>query len=149
MELLFWPSDAPNVNLIERPWRLVHKRSLNSSSQGSIEQFQAAMSGVPLPLGAQRITNPLAIPNTIPQRLRHFPTEIYRLVCGNHVDTAQVAKRAGVKTLVLTHMLEQIDQPGVRERIVSEIRKVYDGNIIWGEDLMEIPIRGPQMFRME
>ena len=42
-----------------------------------------------------------------------------------------------------------LDQPGVRERIVSEIRKIYDGNIIWGEDLMEIPIKGPQMFRME
>lgn len=77
------------------------------------------------------------------------PTEIYRLVCGNHVDTAQVAQRARVKTLVLTHMLEQIDQPGVREQIVGEIRKVYEGNIIWGEDLMEIPIKGPQLFRME
>ena len=48
-----------------------------------------------------------------------------------------------MKTLVLTHMLGQIDQPGVRERIIAEIRKVYDGNVIWGEDLMEIPIKGP------
>jgi ribonuclease BN (tRNA processing enzyme) len=77
------------------------------------------------------------------------PTEIYRMVCGNHVDTAQVAKQAGVKTLVLTHMLEQIDQPGVRERIVQEIRAIYDGNLIWGEDLMEIPLQGPRLFRME
>lgn len=77
------------------------------------------------------------------------PTEIYRLVCGNHVDTAQVAKQAGVKTLVLTHMLEQIDQPGVRERIIKEVRDIYDGNVIWGEDLMEVPVKGPQMFKME
>lgn len=77
------------------------------------------------------------------------PTKIYRAVCGNHIDTAHVAKKAGVKTLVLTHMLEQIDQPGVREKIVNEISKIYDGNIIWGEDLMEIPIKGPKLFRME
>ncbi|OGA51350.1 MAG: hypothetical protein A3G24_27125 [Betaproteobacteria bacterium RIFCSPLOWO2_12_FULL_62_13] len=77
------------------------------------------------------------------------PTEVYRLVCGNHIDTAKVASRAGVKTLVLTHMLEQIDQPGVRERIIKEIREIYDGNVIWGEDLMEIPVKGPHMFRME
>jgi len=77
------------------------------------------------------------------------PTEIYRLVCGNHRDTAEVARKAGVKTLVLTHMLEQIDQPGIREQIIKEVREIYDGNLIWGEDLMEIPIRGPRMFRME
>jgi ribonuclease Z len=77
------------------------------------------------------------------------PTPIYRLVCGNHVDTAQVAQKAGVKTLVLTHFLEQIDQPGVREKILSEISKVYSGNVIWGEDLMEIPIHGPRIFKME
>lgn len=77
------------------------------------------------------------------------PTPIYRLVCGNHVDTAQVAQKAGVKTLVLTHFLEQIDQPGVREKILSEISKIYSGNVIWGEDLMEIPIHGPRLFKME
>lgn len=77
------------------------------------------------------------------------PTEIYRLVCGNHRDTAEVARKAGVRTLVLTHMLEQIDQPGVREQIIKEVREIYDGNLIWGEDLMEIPVQGPRMFKME
>jgi ribonuclease BN (tRNA processing enzyme) len=77
------------------------------------------------------------------------PTDIYRVVCGNHEDVAQVAKAAGVKTLVLTHFLEQIDQPGLREHIVREISKTYDGHIVWGEDLMEVPVAGPKMFRME
>ena len=45
--------------------------------------------------------------------------------------------------------LEQIDQPGVREKILSEISKIYSGNVIWGEDLMEIPIHGPRLFKME
>ena len=77
------------------------------------------------------------------------PTDIYRVVCGNHEDVAQVAQQAGVKTLVLTHFLEQIDQPGVREHILREIGKVYSGNIVWGEDLMQVPVKGPKMFRME
>ena len=40
------------------------------------------------------------------------PTASYRAACGNHRDNAEIAQRAGVKTLVLTHMLAQIDQPG-------------------------------------
>ena len=52
------------------------------------------------------------------------PTPSYRAACGNHRDNALLAQRAGVKTLVLTHLLAQIDQPGVRERIMHEIRGV-------------------------
>ena len=77
------------------------------------------------------------------------PTAIYRAVCGNHIDTARVAKEAGVKTLVLTHMLEQIDQPGVREDLLREMMAIYDGNIVWGEDLMEIPVAGPRLAKMD
>ena len=66
------------------------------------------------------------------------PSAAYRAACGNHRDNALTAKRAGVKTLVLTHLLDQIDQPGVREQIVHEIRQVFDGRVIWGEDLMQI-----------
>jgi ribonuclease BN (tRNA processing enzyme) len=71
------------------------------------------------------------------------------MVCGNHEDVAAVAKAAGVKTLVLTHFLEQIDQPGMREHIVREISKTYTGHIVWGEDLMVVPVGGPKMFKME
>lgn len=69
------------------------------------------------------------------------PTEAYREGSGNHIDTAHVAQQAGVKTLVLTHQLEQIEQPGIRERIVIEMSKIFDGTIIWGHDLLEIPIQ--------
>lgn len=76
------------------------------------------------------------------------PTGMYRAVCGNHEDVAIIARDAKVKTLVLTHFLEQIDQPGVREHILREISKIYDGHIVWGEDRMEIPVKGPKMFHM-
>jgi ribonuclease BN (tRNA processing enzyme) len=86
--------------------------------------------------------------------MNHFlsgtePTHIYRAVCGNHLDTAEIARQAGVKTLVLTHVLEQIDQAGIRERIVKEIAEIFDGNVIWGEDLMEVPVEGPAPYKME
>lgn len=45
IELLFLPSYSPNLNLIERVWRFVRKRSLNSTYYQSFEQFQAAIDG--------------------------------------------------------------------------------------------------------
>ena len=69
------------------------------------------------------------------------PTAGYRAACGNHRDNAVIARRAGVKTLVLTHVLAQIDRPGVRERIVHEIQQEFDGQVIWGEDLMRLTLR--------
>ena len=77
------------------------------------------------------------------------PNGAYRRFCGNHIDTANVAKQAGVGTVVLTHMTEQIDQPGLREKIVSEMSEIYAGHIIWGEDRMEIPIRCGQLGRID
>jgi hypothetical protein len=35
-------------------------------------------------------------------------------------------------------LLGQIDQPAVRELIVHEIQNVFDGKVIWGEDLMRL-----------
>jgi hypothetical protein len=66
------------------------------------------------------------------------PSPAYRMACGNHRDNAEIAKRAGVKTLVLTHLLGQIDRPSVRELIVHEIQEVFTGKVIWGEDLMRL-----------
>ena len=64
----------------------------------------------------------------------------YRAGCGAHLDVANVARRANVGTLVLSHVLEHIDRPGIREQLIREIASVYSGRIIWAEDLMEIPM---------
>ncbi len=68
------------------------------------------------------------------------PTASYRLACGNHQDNAVIARRAGVKTLVLTHVLSHIDRPSIREQIVREVKQEFDGQVIWGEDLMELEL---------
>jgi ribonuclease Z len=77
------------------------------------------------------------------------PTPAYRAACGNHRDNAEIAKRAGVKTLVLTHLLAQIDLPGVREQIVHEIQQVFAGKVIWGEDLMRLTLAGNKIANIE
>ena len=45
---------------------------------------------------------------------------------------------------MVSHVTEQMDVPGVRERLINEMAAVYSGNIIWGEDLMEIPVDDPR-----
>jgi ribonuclease Z len=77
------------------------------------------------------------------------PTPAYRAACGNHRDNAVIAKRAGAKTLVLTHLLAQIDQPGIREQIVHEIQQVFEGKVIWGEDLMRLGISSSRVNTIE
>lgn len=73
------------------------------------------------------------------------PSASYRAAVGSYKDNAQIAKRAGVKTLVLTHFLAPIDQPGVRERIVHEIRQEFGGRGIRGEDLMQLTLAGSSL----
>jgi ribonuclease Z len=77
------------------------------------------------------------------------PTPAYRAACGNHRDNAVIAKRAGAKTLVLTHLLGQIDLPGIREQIVHEIQEVFEGKVIWGEDLMTLDLSGSRVSAIE
>lgn len=60
--------------------------------------------------------------------------------CSGHLDAARTAQEAGVKTLVLVHISEQLDQPGTRERVLYEAGKIFNGTIIFGEDLLDIPI---------
>lgn len=63
--------------------------------------------------------------------------------CMGHRELAALGRKACVKTLVVSHVTEQIDQPGVRERVLREMASIYEGNLIFGEDRMEIPIKGP------
>ena len=77
------------------------------------------------------------------------PTPAYRAAVGSHRDNAVTAGKAGVKTLVLTHLLAQIDVPGVRELIVHEIQQVFTGKVIWGEDLMRLTPAGVRLANIE
>ena len=60
--------------------------------------------------------------------------------CSGHMDAAQTAAAAKVRTLVLTHITEQLEQPGIRERVLKEAGQAFDGQIIFAEDLMDVPL---------
>ena len=45
IELLFLPADSPNLNLIERLWKLVKKRCLTNRYYPDFEKFRAAIDG--------------------------------------------------------------------------------------------------------
>jgi ribonuclease Z len=77
------------------------------------------------------------------------PTASYRAACGNHKDNAVIAQRAGVKTLALTHVLAQIDRPGIREQIIHEVKQVFAGQVIWGEDLMRLTLTEHGLVKIE
>ena len=71
------------------------------------------------------------------------PSKAFAQSVTGHLELAKLAEKARAKTLVITHVTEQMDRPGVRERVVAEMSRAYRGNIVFGEDLMEIPVAGP------
>lgn len=68
--------------------------------------------------------------------------------CMGHMELAHLAQAAGVRNLVLTHITEQFDKPGARERVIGEMARVYSGNLFFGEDLMEIPAAPPTLAKL-
>ncbi|MAI58637.1 MAG: MBL fold metallo-hydrolase [Rhodobacteraceae bacterium] len=62
------------------------------------------------------------------------------LTSSGHLEAARTAAKAGVKTLVTTHFTPQMDAQGTKERCLGEMSQIFNGRIIWGEDLMAIPL---------
>jgi len=60
-----------------------------------------------------------------------------------HLELAALGRDANVRNLVASHITEQMDVPGVKERLIREMAEIYRGNLFFGEDLMEIPVRPP------
>jgi ribonuclease Z len=60
-----------------------------------------------------------------------------------HLELARLGADARVRNLVVSHITEQMDVPGIRERLIREMSQLYAGNLFFGEDLMEIPVGPP------
>jgi ribonuclease Z len=67
-------------------------------------------------------------------------SEVHAKTCCGHLELARLAAEANVRTLVLSHFNQKMDRPGTRERLIAEMARAYTGTIIWGEDLMKIPV---------
>lgn len=66
-----------------------------------------------------------------------------------HLELAQLGHAAAVRNLVVSHVTEQMDVPGVRERLIHEMSAIYAGNLFFGEDLMQIPVGPPAPAKLE
>ena len=66
-----------------------------------------------------------------------------------HLELARLGQAAEVNNLVVSHVTEQMDVPGVRERLIAEMAAIYSGNLFFGEDLMQIPLGAPAPARLE
>ncbi|MGH6815244.1 MAG: MBL fold metallo-hydrolase [Hyphomicrobiaceae bacterium] len=63
-----------------------------------------------------------------------------RIGTSGHLEAARTAAAAGARRLVASHIYNQFDRPGVREKVIAEMARVYAGVIVIGEDLMELSV---------
>ena len=56
------------------------------------------------------------------------------------IDAANMAHDSGTELLILTHTGPALCKPGSRERAIADIGAIYDGEIIFGEELMRIDL---------
>jgi ribonuclease BN (tRNA processing enzyme) len=61
-----------------------------------------------------------------------------RLGTSGHLEAARTAAAVSARRLVASHIYNQFDLPGVRERMIAEMARIYSGVIVFGEDLMEL-----------
>ena len=60
--------------------------------------------------------------------------------CTGAAGAARIAAQAGVKRLVLVHLGDTTDDPERRDAMLAEARAEYDGDVILGEDFLEVPV---------
>ncbi|HJN88367.1 MAG: MBL fold metallo-hydrolase [Dehalococcoidia bacterium] len=60
-------------------------------------------------------------------------------MCGT-LGAAAMAQEAGVKRLVLVHTGPGLCRPGSMEKGIGDIKKVYDGELVFGEELMVLDV---------
>ena len=60
-------------------------------------------------------------------------------MCGS-TAAAKMAQEAGARKLVLVHQSYTLDAPEKQRKALSDVTDEYDGEIVWGEELMELPV---------
>jgi ribonuclease Z len=60
--------------------------------------------------------------------------------CGT-VGAARMAVEAGVKKLVLVHVGPHLATHGPMEKGIGDVRRIYDGEVIFAEELMSLEVR--------
>jgi len=56
------------------------------------------------------------------------------------LDAARMALESGVRRLILTHTGPALSRPGSKERGIADIARIYQGEVIFGEELMNLAL---------
>lgn len=59
--------------------------------------------------------------------------------CGTKA-AARMAQEAGVRSLVLTHIGPHLSEPEPMEKGTTDVRSIYDGELIFSHELMTVPV---------
>ena len=59
---------------------------------------------------------------------------------GGTTNAARLAQAAGVKRLIISHTYYPLTRPGSKERGIVDIGRIYDGEIVFGEELMTLEL---------
>lgn len=54
------------------------------------------------------------------------------------IDAAKMAKESGVRKLIPMHTGPHLAKPGSREKGIGDIARIYDGEIVFGGELMRL-----------
>lgn len=61
--------------------------------------------------------------------------------CGT-LDAAGMAAAAGARRLVVAHQTAGLARPGSREKAMAEMASIFEGEIVFGEEFMELGLEG-------
>ena len=56
------------------------------------------------------------------------------------LESARMAQEAGAQRLVVAHTLPNLTRPGSRERGIADMARVFDGEIVFGKELMVLEL---------
>jgi ribonuclease Z len=73
------------------------------------------------------------------QRVMQADRALHDVIAGTE-DAAELARDAGARRLVIAHALANLTRPGSRERGIADMASVFDGEIVFGDELMVLDL---------
>ena len=136
-KVLTYSSDVTHPFALNERGDPVYKAFDDPTVAGHYKSLRALMTGSDLHIQYLHLPNAPAMvgePKLLPRRTEgNVADSMHKLV-------ADLAQRTGVKTMVLSHINHILDRPEIRDLVLADMRAIYSGTLVWGEDLMEFDL---------
>ncbi len=60
-------------------------------------------------------------------------------MCGS-ITSAEMARDSNSRRLVLVHQIHTLDEKSKQEKALSDITSIFKGDVVWGEELMDLDL---------